>query len=53
MNCQYHKINYITRVFRNNNSRITWTERPSIIARKNNLYSFFQFMKHLDPEGIL
>jgi len=43
MTCQYHKINYFTKVYRNNNSGTTWLERPSIIARKNNLYSFFQF----------
>jgi len=43
MTCQYHKINYFTKVYRNNNLRTTWLERPSIIARKNNLYSFFQF----------
>ena len=43
MTCQYHKINYFTKVYSNNNLRTTRSERPSIIARKNNLYSFFQF----------
>ena len=43
MTCQYHKINYFTKVYSNNNLRTIRSERPSIIARKNNLYSFFQF----------
>ena len=43
MTSQYHKINYFTKVYSNNNLRTTRSERPSIIARKNNLYSFFQF----------